>query len=1731
MFLARWVAVWAGLSVAAASGGTFELNTTRGVWQLDGSLNARYAAAQPALETSGFTVGNAPNSRFATESPLGVLHQHLVVNSSTAPFTGLKPSEVLRMPIPAGGNGFTGATYVNEWTIVMDVRFPSIGGGFINLLQDRFANDEDGEIFLNSAGQLQCFGMTGTGGFAPVVSGVLSANTWYRLAFSASYDAGTNQQIIGVYVNGVRTTQTNAGQVRSTPEGRYAWETAVALFSDNNNETGIVHLGALAYWKRTLSDDDVDEIGTYSGNVLAWAGFLASNATPPLPALTGRILYGTFVGNYTPPTGAALLGLADSATASTYPDAVCDVNTTLGSNGGTIQGFPNHRFGGPVQLSVLANGDVVSRSNATVSYTGGGADIGTAPGDVRFTRSNLNLLTGVGLVASALTVYLPAGMNVAMDADTRFAYDRADFSLVTLNQSLTPAANPVISKGNFPNHFGQAGLIYPSTERVPVRLAANNITWSVASGQFNFSQAGNAIYHQAKQLATLSSPATGTVGNSTPRSNDFLFLLAKNVSGLVILGSRAGGNSTVQALTLSLDPATYSIPSFGYVAHHPLMDVKWSGAGSIIFANNAVSSTSGLPGASATTIQYARAVASANCQGQAGALAASSGVAVFLPTGRIWRFTQDGGVKADGSVGATLNVGTDSPSGVMIPQWSGYTAGNGSTRFGHTISGGFTSARVISAGNAVLGSDVEGLDPAQRPFGLLGAGHSTPASSTLIERPGYVNYKTGASDYPGLNLRAPAGLTATSDLAGVSTGNYPLADTAKYYLRTGGVSGLHASSATTPISLSAYGGSFFNLSSLQLSFLDGINKGSGVNGNITVPTPNSTNFTLGMKRVLFGPQGQIQNASLASPQADINLGYWNFTFSPLAIDFPQPKGCPPPSPDQAFVRISARATLPALTTTPVVGTLGFHNSDLVTENSAIAAGQKNVSRFEAGPALIVPGPSGKNWPVVCTTGIYLNQKAASGNDSASLNAGGLMNVPFFNDMEVHLRTPSSSDATGRLLHVREAISSLAASTTYDPGHVGRPDVSLDVSTFLTDQTFDPRAFRKWQNLIEFDYRVAFQSASNTFRSRSPYTRNLLLFPLSQGVKTMTPDGAEILFDGKLEAGIDTFLPQINFSTLATGTPLPSIQGFINPALDAVAKLDLLLSDQIQPLLKPALQAAATNQATGTFYNTLRLSPDRNATIDSLVNGLTNDVVSLYGPSASGLNGRARRDTEDSIQSAIDGLTQAKNLIASAASIDALAQGIGTALGLGGTRTAVETARLDELRVLFDRSISDLQTAKTLIGAPLAASISASFAGEFQIRAAVDLALKDLRQKWAPTDASLATALFATKNSADFAADLSVALSDRIGGSFFPAQANTVLRRQLGDAQFLTRQVLDETLALASSLLDSMPTSAAVSGLGALSGKLASANLKGYAHINGDSLHELRLDGRAELTIGLDSADSMGFDAHFILRDVDSSTPGGACMFGGGAKSEVIVGASTNLDWIGQDVDISLGGKVALDGNGEVIGLFGDLKLVGELDFSEVKLKELGLGFGYGANNYYFYGKGAAKVASMDVAAGIFIGRTCSLDPIINADPDIGLVVAQAGLTPPFTGASVYVFGAMSLMPIIGIPPSCLLDVRVGGGQGFFVFDTPESTIAGFKSTQSVSGELLCIASVTGRQDTLISGAGRIDGGSPVLVNVSGTSRFTLAGSVGYGWLSYDFEKSVGLRVRAVPSPVKFSLDF
>jgi hypothetical protein len=179
---------------------------------------------------------------------------------------------------------------------------------------------------------------------------------------------------------------------------------------------------------------------------------------------------------------------------------------------------------------------------------------------------------------------------------------------------------------------------------------------------------------------------------------------------------------------------------------------------------------------------------------------------------------------------------------------------------------------------------------------------------------------------------------------------------------------------------------------------------------------------------------------------------------------------------------------------------------------------------------------------------------------------------------------------------------------------------------------------------------------------------------------------------------------------------------------------------------------------------------------------------------------------------------------------------------------------------------------------------------------------------------------------------------------------------------------------------------------------------------------------------------------------------------------------------------------------------------GPLSFEAFKINEMRAAVSFGALENYLAAGVDIDFSSWGLAGGVFLGRTCTLDPILLIDSEVASVLG----TPPFTGAYVYGEARIPVLELIGIPSSCMLDVTVGAGAGVFVF--VEGPTYGGKIVGEVSGEALCLVSIGGRM-SLVGVKEGLSATSPMRFAGSGNVK----GKVGCCPFCVKFNKSVKVK--------------
>ena len=160
-------------------------------------------------------------------------------------------------PHGAAANG--GGAYVNDYTLIMDVIYPSIpANGWAALYQTNTDNTNDADWFIDGSDHSLGIGSYG---------GLVADGVWHRLALVADLEHGT----LTSYINGVQAVQLGGQDL----DGRFALDPTVLLFTDNNGETSAGFVNSVQFRDYAMSAADVAALG---GPTAAGIGF----QDPPL---------------------------------------------------------------------------------------------------------------------------------------------------------------------------------------------------------------------------------------------------------------------------------------------------------------------------------------------------------------------------------------------------------------------------------------------------------------------------------------------------------------------------------------------------------------------------------------------------------------------------------------------------------------------------------------------------------------------------------------------------------------------------------------------------------------------------------------------------------------------------------------------------------------------------------------------------------------------------------------------------------------------------------------------------------------------------------------------------------------------------------------------------------------------------------------------------------------------------------------------------------------------------------------------------------------------------------------------------------------------------------------------------------------------------------------------------------------------------------------------------------
>lgn len=1653
------------------------INDVRAQYSFTQNLNA-YWACQPPLTANSFTpsylLPQMPSGQFnwCLSLPALTNSQSLVLNNWAAANGG------------AGINGGGAATRTNRWTIVMDVN-PSFAGGttWLGVLQTNTANNDDGDIFFNTNGSVFL-------GSATVGTGQVVPNTWQRMAFVCDNNGAGGTATVTAYRNGVAIGSTTGHAL----DGRMSIGTAAYLFTDDNGETNACRLGSLAFWTEALTPTQIAALSSASSDLpeIAWSGMPAASACP---GLSGKMTFGNFALDL--PTTGFVLGAG---------------NVQLSPGRATVTDQPAYYLSGTRSVRLAANGDLV--------YTGAPVAL---TGNVQIIVNNVRVNPGVvtvsttGATTANFNMYLPIGLGVTQFQEGRRLNGYCTLGSRALSSQLTPDTNVVDLTATM---FGYpAGDIYACLESLPLRYRVSEINWAPATGAFNIPNSSFVTFDRAYERACLAewNNLPGVAGDPRP-SNDDVYAYATNLT-FWIVDTDSNGIARIREGTQNFVNGSAT----GFTTHFPYgLSMKWLSGGTswLRYSAGAMTSDSKLYEGLTTSINVNRDGPPSSC----GILNGSKNYS-FTPPDH-WNFTKDGGFHA------LVNVSSNTV------EWGPQDYGV----YTHKVDTAFTTGSVMVPGHVLRSTDVPNVLIGDRPAALLlsGNGNGT-VPNTVIERPGSGGYYDGLADYAGLNLRpsSDSSHSATSRLAGTPL-SYSLRQRSKYNLRRAGITAIHEAVAQSPPPGQSYpiqttlAGYNVGLSEVRLSFRDTANVDSAINGGFNLPAPAQLT-NLAVKNLRFGARGEFLDADFQT-STEMTLNYWGCKIIPHAMHFALPdSACP--SPSSSTMVLGAEVKLPALSDQSFQGNIGFKfngHTSTPADDLVLANGELVGSRLRPPSQMKIKGPGNLSYPFTPHgSGAYLNEYASSAPPGFVAIAGE-MNVPFFRDLRVLLNAKSSQLATAAsTLEVyagdNSAFNFWGASDP-DPGNLGK-----------VGGLTGPSASRSLWDLIDLNLPVTWDNLTRRFKGNA-ISDDLLLFHMQQRCTSLGPEVAEINFGASVDplskyASAATFLDALGADTsgLLSGLSTP-VKNLLQGVLENFQEVKQLDGDTAEPLFGDSLEASLDATANN-LYNSLRsrynaIGSEAFRTDSATTNGYFFTAATGVTGQITGLAGGAwAQDVQEKLDDAIAICDQLDSLVSNAANIANIASSIA---GGGNPSTSGVTQTLADLDEAIATIRSQLVTAKSLFnpGQAFQTLLATSLGTNMQISNWVTLAIGPLVTDWVTNiDDPLGDDFFEPQARRDkFIAEFKQYVRTGFAGSVTEQALRFAINSMLSDTLAQLTNSFDnviQTANLSAQSLVPLPESP-VSTLGDFADVFQGAKMTGYARINGESLSELRLDGELKLKV----PDDMTIKAWFLMRDMDGSLPGDACLAAGGVNTEVTVGASAPLNFIGQNAMAEVEMRVGIGSSGPV-SVAGSVGIVGELDLQNIMVRDAQFGVAIGAPEAYLYAKAAgeldAESFAMSAEVALFFGKTCRLDPIKKVNANVADILTNLGVSTPISasplyGAYVYAYGDFSVLSLIGIPPTCLLDLRLGGGQGYYLFYRPSvATLAGMQFTYGVRGEFLCLLDVGGRLDGYI--AGSVDNNNVSLSGLKAAGRMiaTVFGEIGIDPFSYDFEKSVNVDVIFDPS--------
>jgi hypothetical protein len=256
-FEAAWRAL--PLAVVSLACGTSRADLV-GLWEFDDSANIGRATVGTNLTIAGTAPTWFASQTYVGNTLTGVIQTAVGIPNHLIATHGIAP------------NG--GGSKVNQYSMVFDIRRPNTNE-WRTLFQTDASNATDGEYFVRDSDA-----RLGVGTLQYTPNYTMPADTWARVVLTSDLAAN----VYRTYVDGVLQHNHTAVNVL---DGRHALDPTVLLFGDEDNENGLLSVGVVGIWNRTLSDAEVTNLGV--------AGTIIAIPEPGSLLLVGSVLVSSWI--------------------------------------------------------------------------------------------------------------------------------------------------------------------------------------------------------------------------------------------------------------------------------------------------------------------------------------------------------------------------------------------------------------------------------------------------------------------------------------------------------------------------------------------------------------------------------------------------------------------------------------------------------------------------------------------------------------------------------------------------------------------------------------------------------------------------------------------------------------------------------------------------------------------------------------------------------------------------------------------------------------------------------------------------------------------------------------------------------------------------------------------------------------------------------------------------------------------------------------------------------------------------------------------------------------------------------------------------------------------------------------------------------------------------------------------------------------------------------------------